>query len=238
MTQATVGLCASLAVVATLLSAGCREIHAPEETTRRESKSIDRGGAESVSVEIHLGAGELDIHGGAQSLMDATFRYSSSSGAPEVKYNVVGRHGRLIIRQDSSHISGHHGNDWDLRLNQDIPMDVSVQHGAGASRLDLGSVQVRNVDVEMGAGELKLDLTGQPKRDMEVRVRGGVGEATIRLPRSAAIEVDAHGGIGEIQASGLEKRGDRYVNDVPAADHKRILVNVRGGIGGIHLICE
>lgn len=236
MMPAKMGLGAAAAAV--LLFTGCVQINAPEHVRQHESKSVDPGGAQAVSVEVHLGAGELQMRGGSQTLMDASFRYGSPAWKPEVKYNVVGTHGRLIIRQGSGGISGHDGSEWDLRLNNDIPMDVEVHMGAGASRLDLGNMQVRNVDVQMGAGELKLDLTGHPKHDIDVRVRGGVGEATLRLPRSAAVEVEAHGGIGGINARGLEKRDGKYVNEAAGTDGARVRVNVHGGVGGINLICE
>jgi hypothetical protein len=71
-----------------------------------------------------------------------------------------------------------------------------------------------------------------------VHVSGGVGQATLRLPKRARLDIEAHGGIGEISARGLEKRGDRWVNE-PAGDaDATIHVNVNGGIGQINLICE
>jgi hypothetical protein len=47
----------------------------------------------------------------------------------------------------------------------------------------------------------------------------------------------AKGGLGEIDAKGLQKRGDRYVNDAYENNAKvSIRLDIKGGIGAIHLI--
>ncbi len=223
---------------AALLAVGCISTIGPESPLEEASQSVDAGGAQAVSVEVTMGAGELRMSGGAVALMDADFRYRAAEGRPEVKYNVVGGHGRLIVRNARETSGGRHDGRWDLRLKDDLPLDLPMKLGAGAGRLNLGALDLRNLQVEIGAGELNLDLTGHPRHDVDVRVRGGVGEATLRLPRSAAVEVDAHGGIGGIHVRGLEQRGDKYVNAAYENAKVAMHVDVRGGIGTINLVCE
>jgi predicted membrane protein len=110
--------------------------------------------------------------------------------------------------------------------------------GAGEGRLDLGDLNLRGVDVEMGAGTLVLDLRGNPTQDYSVRVRGGVGEATVHVPKDVGISATASGGLGSIQVTGLEKRGDRYVNDAEGRSGVRIRLDIVGGVGEIKLIAE
>lgn len=208
-------------------------------TVEQDSRSVDLKGAKSVQVQIEMGAGELVMRGGAAQLMDADFRYRARDGKPEVQYDVTGSRGTLNVRQPSHHSIGNNDkNHWELRLNEDVPLDISVKMGAGEGRLELGNTTLHNLDVEVGAGEMKVDLTGHPRGNMDVRVRGGVGEATIRLPKRARLDIEAHGGIGEISARGLDKRGDRWVNEPSGEADATIHVTVNGGIGQINLICE
>jgi hypothetical protein len=209
-------------------------------TTERESRTVELKGARSVQVNVEMGAGELKMRGGAAPLMDADFLYSRAEWKPEVKYDVSGGRGTLIVRQNGNHtIGSNNKNEWQLRLNEDVPMDVSVKVGAGEGVLDLGNVSLRSLNIEMGVGELKLNLTGHPRNDnVDVRINGGVGEATVRLPRRARLEVEAHGGIGEITTSGFTKRGDLWVNEPSGETGATMHVSVNGGIGGMHLICE
>jgi len=205
----------------------------------RDSRSVDLKGAKSVQLQIDMGAGELIMRGGAAQLMDADFRYRARDGKPEVQYDVSGARGTLTVRQPSHHTLGNNDkNQWELRLNEDVPLDIRVKMGAGEGRLDLGNTALRSLDVEIGAGEMKVDLTGHPHGDIDVRVHGGVGEATVRLPKRARLDVEAHGGIGEITARGMVKEGDRWVNVPSGEPDATIHVNVNGGIGQINLICE
>jgi len=172
-------------------------------------------------------------------LMDGDFRYRGADGKPDVAYEVSGARGVLTVKQPSQHSIGNNDkNHWELRLNEDVPMDIQVKMGAGEGRLSLGNTALHSLDVEVGAGQMNVDLTGHPRGDVDVRVRGGVGEATVRLPRRARLNVEAHGGIGEITAHGLEKRGDRWVNEPAGEAAATMHVSVHGGIGQINLICE
>lgn len=235
---ATLALLAGTAALATL-GAGCYiDVH-DRSTMEHASRTIDLKGAKSAKVEIEMGAGELIMRGGAAPLMDADFTYRVADGRPEVQYQVDGSRGTLTVRQPSHHGFGNNDkNKWELSLNEDVPMDISVKMGAGEGRLDLGRLSLHDLNIEMGAGELKLDLTGHPRNDMDVRVHGGVGEATVRLPRRARLDVEAHGGIGEITARGLTKSGDRWVNEPSGEADATMHVTVNGGIGQINLICE
>jgi N-terminal domain of toast_rack, DUF2154 len=227
------------AAVLLLFGAGCVVVTEGPSTVGNSAETVDLKGAKSVHMEVEMGAGELKMRGGAGALLNADFRYSPASWKPEVSYEVSGSRGALTVRQPSSHhIGGNHKNEWDLRLNDDVPVDIHVKLGAGTGRLQLGNVALHDLEVEVGAGELNLDLTGHPRNDVDVEVRGGVGQATVRLPRSARLDVEAHGGLGEITTHGLTKQGDRWVNEPAGQAAATMHVNVSGGIGGINLICE
>ena len=79
----------ALMIVVILLAAnGCvgegRRIRLGELQT--ESQSVELGGVESVRVELDMGAGELDVAGGADGLLDAGFTYNVAGYKPEVSY--------------------------------------------------------------------------------------------------------------------------------------------------------
>ena len=106
------------------------------------------------------------------------------------------------------------------------------------SRLDLEDLTLKRVSIEMGVGELRMDLRGAPKNDYSVYVRGGVGEATIYLPQNVGIEAEVKGGIGDLDARGLQKREGRYVNEAYGHAKTTVHLDVRGGIGAIHVIAN
>jgi hypothetical protein len=206
--------------------------------SQRDSQTIERDDSQSVHVNLDMGAGTLRVAGGTGKLATAEFNYNVASWKPEVRYSSVAGHGSLTIGQPGhgSSSRGNVVNDWDLSLNQDVPLEMEVHLGAGEAHLNLGALTLRKVEVEMGAGELDLDLRGTPKASYDVRVQGGVGEATIRLPSSVGVEAKAMGGIGEVEASGLHHEGGRYFNDALASSTVTIHLDVQGGVGSIKLI--
>jgi hypothetical protein len=87
----------------------------------------------------------------------------------------------------------------------------------------------------MGVGRTTIDLTGAYDSDLLARVRGRVGEATVRLPGEVGVRVEANGGLGQINAEGLQKEGDSYVNDAYGDSEVTLDVDVKGGVGQINL---
>jgi hypothetical protein len=227
----------ALPALAAVLLCGCEFSHTPTGPAEHESKSVDLEKLEMARVNLQMGAGNLKIKGGSPKLVEADFTYNVPSWKPEFRYTNTGVRGDLEIRQPSTgglH-TGKSEYTWDLRLNDDVPLDLTIHFGAGEADLNLGSTSLRSVNVEMGVGELKLDLRGNPKRSYDVRVNGGVGEATVYLPKEVGIEADAQGGIGGINVTGLHKQDGRYVNDAYESAKTKIHLNIRGGVGNINL---
>ncbi len=208
--------------------------------TQRDSISIERDAAKSLRTELRMGAGTLKVSGGSAKWIQGEFEYNVPAWKPNVRYTSRGSLGELTIEQPSAssiHL-GSSTNEWDLRLNEEIPTDLTARLGAGEARLDVGSLSLRNLEIEMGAGELRLDLRGNPTSDYDVRIRGGAGEATVYLPRNVGIHAKATGGLGEIKVRGLRAKGDEWVNDDYGTSKVQLRLDVKGGVGAINLIAE
>jgi hypothetical protein len=181
----------------------------------------------------------MRVHGGASKLLEAKFRYNRLRSRPEVSYHGSGFRGRLVVEEPHGVHGATSRYSWDLAFNNDKPLDLEVNCGAGESRLDLGDLTLRRLFVHMGVGELRLDLRGMPKNDYDVSINGGVGQATIYLPgNGVGIDAEASGGIGEISASGLQKHNGRYLNDALGHAKNTIRLEIHGGIGQIRLIAD
>lgn len=244
-----------VAVAVLLLIAGCA---VPGEL-RTESRSVEPGAAESVGVEIKMGAGLLEVGGGAEELLDAEFAYNVASLRPEVDYQVSGTRGLLTVRQPASPgvVMTNLTYEWDLRLRDHVPMDLTVEFGFGDADLKLGALSLstldirsgagnvtvdlsdsrslRSLDLVMAAGGVTLDLTGDWQDDLDANIARGVGNATVRLPNDVGVRVEAPRGLGTINASGLERDGDAYVNDAYGESDVTLQVRITGGIGDVTL---
>ena len=205
---------------------------------QRESKSIQAQDAQAVRSKLQMGAGELNITGGADQLMEGDFSYNVSDWKPKVSYDVSGERGELVVKQGSGgdvRLGGDARNEWDISLNDEVPTDLVVEMGAGESDLDLDSLTLTGLDLQMGAGKTTVDLTGDYAQDFEASIQGGVGEATVLLPSEVGVKAKAEGGLGKINAKGLRREGDSYVNDAYGNSGVTLSVAVQGGVGEINL---
>lgn len=225
------------AMLAAVLGA-CDVNTEPPGPTQTEPVSVDLDNSEMVRVELRIGAGKLDVSGGATKLVEGDFSYNVPSWKPSVRWTPSSFRGLLTIEQPTHSRGGfgHTEYDWRLRFNDNKPFDMFVNLGAGEAKLRLGSLNLRSVQVDMGVGKLEMDLRGTTRGDYSVRIHGGVGEADVYLPSDAGISAYAKGGIGGIRADGLNKDGDRYTSDNWEKAPHRVRLDIQGGIGQINLI--
>jgi hypothetical protein len=209
---------------------------------KHDVKTLEAQGAKTVHANIAMPAGDIRLSGGSSKLLEADFRYRESEGIPEVKYEVTNGTGEINIDQNNeshTHIRwGHSRNSWDLRVGNELPLELTLHMGAGQGELNLRDVPVTRLEVNMGAGQLDLDLRGDRKQDLRAVLHGGVGQASIRLPKGVGVRATAHGGIGSVDTSGLHRDGDEYVNDAYGKSKVTIELEVQGGIGQITLEVE
>ena len=227
-----------LIIVLIFLIAGC-SVSTSVET---ESQSISLKEAEAVKIELQMGAGKLNLTGGAdnENLVEAAFSYNQPELKPVVDYNVSNKEGHLTIKNKNiSNISLKNiENSWSLRLNDDVKKELHVTLGAGEGTLKLGSLNVTFLDLKLGAGEVTLDFTGDWNQQSEASIKGGVGETTLLLPKDVGVKVKAVGGLGKINTNGIKVDGDYFVNDAYGKSDVNLYIDVKGGVGVINLKVE
>jgi len=231
-----------LFVAAVVLAVACGA--APQRVEvgelRTETRSVEVENAESVKVNLRLAVGELDVGGAAEDprLMEADFAYNVAAWEPGVDYEVVGDSGELSVQQrglDEGIPTRDVRNEWDLRLNDRVPVDLTVQMGGGVGNLDLDNLALVGLNLDVGAGSTRVDLSGDWGRDLSAVVRGGAGQVTVLLPSRMGARVEAGTRLGRVNAEGLRKEGDAYVNDAYGDSDATLKVEVTGGVGQINL---
>lgn len=202
------------------------------------SKTIDADGVDSVDVDLKLGAGKLTMSGGAESLMTGDFSYNKEL-KPEIDYKTTKKKGRLQIHQADpsfkARFGGHNANKWDVQLNNEIPLDLSVDTGASQSTLHLGDLKLQHLAADIGVGETTIDLSGQQDQSFDADIDSGVGQTTILLPKEVGVDIKVDKGIGGVDTSGLYKDGDQYVNEAFESSDATIDMNIDMGVGELNL---
>jgi hypothetical protein len=230
---------------------------------RTKSESVELGDAQTVQVEINMAAGQLAIGGGASRLLEADFTYNVDELEPEVEYNG----GRLGVRTPDVSLGATSWQDledyryeWDLRFNDDVPMEMKIDLAAGTGDLELGSLSLTTLriqtgaseasvdlsdsqalgrlDLESGLGQTTLDLTGDWQNDLEAHINSGVGQLNLRLPRGVCVRVNVEGGLSSVDTTGLTHDGSVYVNDACGESETTLRIEINTGLGEVDLQVE
>lgn len=225
-----------LALLIALALAGCGS-RVRVGALQTESQTVELGDAESVRVEITLGAGDLTVTGGAEKLLEADFTYNVAELKPQVGYT----DGVLVVRHNDTdglpvlqNITDFR-NEWDLRFDNDTPISMTVDMGAGNSELQLAGLSLTELEVKLGAGTSALDLSGDWTRDLDAAFDTGAAAVTLRLPRDVGVRVEVDRGPTAIFASGLTQDGGVYTNAAYGASDVTLNIKIEAGIGQINL---
>jgi hypothetical protein len=228
----------ALVLVVALLLAGCSSRPQVGEL-QSESQSVERGDAKTVLVKINMGAGNLAVTAGTEQLLDADFNYNVAELKPSVKYSggtlVVEQPGAEGLRLPDLQGITDFRNEWDLRLNGDVPMDLRVDMGAGDSDLQVADLSLTGLDITLGAGRSTIDLSQDWASDLDVRIDSGAADLTVRLPRDVGVRVEIDRGPTVINAPNMTQDGNVYTNDAYGTSDVTLKINMQSGIGQINL---
>lgn len=235
-----------------------------KDTTKGELKTdikvIKLNNAKFVDVEILMAAGKLKITDGADNLLEAGFIYNREDLKARIKYNVLDEKGTLKIIQpstDNEYKIKSYKNIWDLRFNNNVPMNMLIKFGAGDADINVNELLIKNldlklgagkaninlknskilkkVDIEMGVGDLTLDLTGDWEHNLNVDIEGGIGKLTILLPEKVGVKAEIEKGLTDINARKFIKDGSLYYNKSYNENKPFIEVKINTGIGQVNL---
>ena len=230
-------------IVAALAVAGCATLVAGCMTGGSEvaladliteTRTVELDGARSVDVELDLGVGKFTVSGGADALMDATFRYNVPEWQPVIDYAVEGDAGRLSVSQPSVRGTPNKArNEWEIALASDVPIALSIDMGVGNASLDLAGMELSRVDIEQGVGNAMIDLSGSWKSDASVTIDGGVGNTELVLPGTVGVRLVCHTGIGRTSVEGLTKKGGEYTNDAYGEADVNLDITINAGVGNV-----
>lgn len=202
-----------------------------------ETQVVERKDAKAVRMNIQMPAGELRVNGGADHLLEADFYRGGAWSAPAIDYSVSDGVGALRVSQEGAgHMMGNSDNVWNLKVNDEIPLELKIDMGAGRSDLNLAKVDLTRLELNLGAGQADVNLTGERGKDLQAVIQGGVGEAIVHLPKNVGVVATVHGGLGSVDVHGLKEDEDgQYVNAAYGKSPNTLRLTVEGGIGHIKL---
>ncbi|QHT71390.1 DUF4097 family beta strand repeat protein [Rhodocytophaga rosea] len=235
---------------------------ATAQSVKKYTQNVEPQGATSVQMQFTQSAGTLKMSGGATThLMEGVFTMTNQAWKPEISFTNQNNKGTLIVKQPGGknvNMDDGDSNDWQVRLNNSIPMDMELTVGAGQSTVDLrntklsklhlkagagdftvnlANTSVPTLDIDAGVGEMKLDLSGKWSNNLEAEINGGIGEITLKLPRKTGVRVKVNG-LGSIGHEGFKKEEGYYVNESYKKTSSTLQIEINCGLGSVNLELE
>jgi hypothetical protein len=174
--------------------------------------SIDLQGANSASIKINHGAGELKIHSGANS---SELVHGSFAGGLDHK---AARNGdRLDVKMrpakdvmDFPFFGPRTQLDWDVALNTEIPTALTLNVGANKAMLDLRDMQITDLKLETGASETRITLPARGRFTADFDLGAASLEITIPDGLSARIRASLGAVEMKVDESRFPRNGSYY----------------------------
>src|SRR5574340_55211 len=221
----------TLAIAAVLLvTLSCSfTVNAPKVTTG-ETKTFTVNepaptGNEPAKVDVQMGAGKLNIAGGAANLVEGTIRYNVFAWEPKVtrEGNLTNIHQgteKEIKIPDDNVV-----NEWDLKLGS-TPIDLAVSAGAYEGIMDLSGIALTNVNIKDGARKATIQINSQNPVEMDI-FEYKTGPSQVKIT-----------GLGNANASTLKFDGGAgdFTLDFSGKLQRDLMVDVKTGVSSLNII--
>ncbi|MEH7883829.1 toast rack family protein [Bacillus sp. JJ1609] len=217
------------ALSAVLLLSGCNNtIFASDKND--DELVVKKDKAKELEVVLNFGAGKMDVAGGADEWVNGNAIYEPEKMKPEVTYDLDGKVGKVEIAQPNHFKMGKMKNEWNLKITEDVPVDLVVNAGASETDLDLKGIELSNLEINAGVGEITVDLGGDWKESFDARISSGVGKMIVILPKDTGVRIHAEKGIGSSSFENLISKGNGvYVNE--AFEDAKVKIDLDADIG-------
>jgi hypothetical protein len=126
-------------------------------------------GAKVTKLMFNMGAGSFDLSGGAEKLVEGTIRYNIKNWDPKINRAAD----LLTITQgDQTNITGIPTsdliNEWNLKVNASLPMDLRINAGAYKGNLDMSGLRLRHLEITDGASQSKVFFNSPNREKMDL----------------------------------------------------------------------
>lgn len=166
-----------------------------------EQISQPLGNATRANIKIEPGAGSLHLEAlsDSENLIEGTV--GTNKGQTVVRdFSQSGNQVSLTLRTTGANFYyfpvGTSQWNWDLGLTPEIPLDLSVDLGAGSADVDLEGMQIDSLNMDVGVGDFSLVLPKTGKYD--AKIDGAIGQIVIEIPQEVGVRIKSDTGITSV----------------------------------------
>jgi hypothetical protein len=211
-----------------------------DQSVENEVAEIPLDGIRSARINFHHAAGKLSVASGTNpmSLFSGTFggglKIKSSSENGINNFVLHSRDGGFPIVAFPWLWGPQNYLHWDVRLTEEIPLDLRFNTGASDTRLDLTDLKVTNLRVDTGASATEINLPDSLPYS-KVLIKAGAASIKINVPEFVAARIRVSGGLmgASVDRIRFPKSGGYYQSPNYENSSHQIEIRVEIGAGSV-----
>lgn len=210
-------------------------------TLAMEQVSIPLDGAASARIRMRHGAGRLDVSGSSlgADLLAGTFQggleYQAQPTAGGLDVDMHTAHGAYRAAFMPFFWTPASSLDWQVRLNSAIPLQLDIDSGASATKLDLLTLQVTDLRLNTGASATDI-LMPAGAGHTRATIKSGAAAVNVHIPESVAARIHVQSGLAGVSVSRrFERVQGGYESPDFAVAVNRLELNVETGVGAVDI---
>lgn len=203
-----------------------------------ENAALPLEGAARARIEFQHGAGTLSVASGAAAdeLVSGTFggglkrQVRRNGSVLDVKLSVPSDVGWVFPGNWSRG-----GLEWDVQLNNTVPLELEFETGASRSVLDLSGLLVADLKLETGASDTEVTLPAAAGMT-RVKIESGAARVHVQVPGGVAASIRSESGLArvDIDRTRFVQIGDnRYESPDYATATNRADIRIETGVGTV-----
>ena len=197
-------------------------------------------GVRRAQINVYSQAMALKVEGGAAKLVEGNFQsqfislastVAVKTGVEEISFDTRDYDNRLGWSYFGKNIS-----NFFLKINPDLPVNLSINSGASDINLDLRMVDIEQLDINSGASNIILAL-GPKATSSVVNINAKASAVTIRLPEEMGVRLKFNSDLSAHNLPRLTSIGNNvFQSDDYNTAYNKVDVNLNSNISNLDLI--
>ncbi len=205
---------------------------APETEIALETKEYPE--IERASIELKLDLGKLTIGESTPLLYECISQYQYKEFEPFEKYSSTEKEVSILIyhlpvrRKNFYNVK----NDWQLKLNNQIIYNLSIETGAINTDCNLSGFKVEKLYIESGASNINLVMA---QYDSKIIIDTGASNIDIAIPKNVGATVSIDSGIAIKDLEDFIKKNGKYISTNYNESEFKVEIEIDCGVSHIDI---
>jgi len=191
---------------------------------------------ERASIKLNLDVGKLVLGESTPLLYECISQYRFKEFEPFEKFSRTEKEADILIYHSpitKKVISSNIKNNWQLKLNNQIIYDLSVETGAIDVDCNLSDFKVEKLYIESGASNINLVL---PQYNSKIIIDTGVSNINIAIPKNVGATVNIDSGIAVKDLDDFIKRSGTYISHNYNESEYKTEIEIDCGVSNIDIV--